>query len=198
MKAQSEIISAVVIVIISMSLFGSAYLWGWPILEKKRDEEKVRRVFDDYFDPTNPNSVVGIIEEVKRDKSSKIVSGSEEGAWNVTNGSIIFYKVFRVSPFPSDGKWVFIDGNAAGIGDINVDPWYAIYGRSESYEDGYMVYYNLTTVNLTDSTGKIFRIEFSPDKNSFYGKSLIFQYNTEVINPSDPNYIIISIKVYPV
>lgn len=197
MKAQSEIISAVVIVILSLSLFGSAYMWGWPRLEKTRDKDKVNRVFSDYFDPSNPNSIIGTIEEVKRDKSSKIVSGGEEGAWSVSNTSIVFYKLYKVSPFSKDDTWTFITGNGAGKGDLNIDPWYAIYGKSKPKEDGYLVYYNLTTVPLSDSSDRVYRIEFSPAKNSFYSRNIVFQYNGEVIDPSNPNNIIISIKVYP-
>lgn len=65
MKAQQDIISAVLITIIALSLVSSAYFWGKPMIEKSAHSSLVNRVYKS-FDRDEYNSLARKIEYVAK------------------------------------------------------------------------------------------------------------------------------------
>ena len=177
MKGQTEIISAALIVAMSLALFSAAYLWGWPILQKKQDEEAVKRAYE-VFNPENPDSIVNAIENVIKYQTTSRAIGSEKGAWNITSDSIIYSRIFKVSPFPANGKWVFISGNPKNGGTYYIDEWYAIYGRSTPFSNGFEVQYKIVFLQLNNSyDNHNYTIRIYTPK-IFESSSLIFSFHS--------------------
>ncbi len=80
LKAQAEIISAILIFTISFSLASAAYLWGVPLINKKQDTAVVERVLG-YFDQSNANSLPNLIEDVANRGKDKSFTIETKGGW---------------------------------------------------------------------------------------------------------------------
>ncbi|MEM7826528.1 MAG: hypothetical protein QW451_02790, partial [Candidatus Aenigmatarchaeota archaeon] len=86
-KSQADIVSAVIIVVLALSLTSSALLWGLPLIQKRQDSVMVTRAHN-FFNK----------ELVSKIKSVANVGGTEKaildvkGIWtlNVTKNTISF------------------------------------------------------------------------------------------------------------
>lgn len=91
LKAQSDVISAVIIVAIALSLASTGYLWGMPLIQKRQSIAVTERVFN-YFDPANSNSLPNTIEHIANNGGEKPFQVDVDGFWilNETENSIQF------------------------------------------------------------------------------------------------------------
>lgn len=193
MKAQTEIISAAIIVAMALALFSAAYMWGWPILEKKQHEEAIKRAYE-IFNPDNPDSIVKAIENVVKFRSTAKAIGTEKGNWNITENSITFSSVFKVSPFPTNKKWVFISGNPKNGGVYQIDEWYGIYGRAIPFSNEFIIEYKIEFLQLNNSyDNKNYTIRIS-NPQIFSSSSLFFMFDR--VENNETHYITF-IKVMP-
>ncbi|MEM5832868.1 MAG: hypothetical protein QXE43_01670, partial [Candidatus Aenigmatarchaeota archaeon] len=58
MKAISEIVSYLLIVLLIFSLISLILFWGLPYLQKRQDEMKINLIFNDLFSEESSNSIV--------------------------------------------------------------------------------------------------------------------------------------------
>ncbi len=65
MKAQADILSAVLIVIMSIGLVSTAYTWGVPLIQKRQDTSMIERTYK-YFARDNPSSLTRKIENIAK------------------------------------------------------------------------------------------------------------------------------------
>lgn len=132
-KGAVDIISAVLIVILGISLVGSALAWGLPLVQKKTDTALVDRVSVG-FDQGSQNSLPSVIENVANTGGRSAFGMDVEGAWLLypcaernalgdyiqgcgdpsytdplyisQNNSIEFNFLSKVSNFATDGSWI--------------------------------------------------------------------------------------------
>jgi hypothetical protein len=96
-KAVSEIISVVMIVVISIGLISAAYLYGLPLIQKSQDKSTLERIIS-FFDYYNPSSLPQKVEFVANTGFTEVLTLDAQGIWEVhpfnetspLNNSIIF------------------------------------------------------------------------------------------------------------
>ncbi|MEM7825080.1 MAG: hypothetical protein QXO27_03865 [Candidatus Aenigmatarchaeota archaeon] len=88
LKAQADIISAAIIVIIALSLASAGYFWGMPLIHKKQDVATIERVFS-YFNPNNVNSLPKTIEYIANVGGEKTFHADVDGIWILNDSETI-------------------------------------------------------------------------------------------------------------
>jgi len=79
-KAQSDILSAVLIVAIALALASSAYTWGIPLIQKRQDTALSERI-DSSFNQENVNSLPNTIEAIANNGGEKNFIIDAKGLW---------------------------------------------------------------------------------------------------------------------
>lgn len=166
-KAQSDIISMVMIVIITMGLVGTAYTWGIPLIEKQQSGIIVERLYHNYFDINNANSLPRLIEDVANSDVEGVVrvfTVSETGLWELSgydevgeqNNSIQFTINAKVSNIGMDIGWIPMTtgGTCPPItGTLGVDEEGVVCVKAETIENGYKITYRLWSRELEEGGG---------------------------------------------
>ena len=145
-KSQVDIISAIIIVIIALTLFSTAYFWGMPLIQKRQDTALVERAFK-YFDPNNPNSLGNRIEYVANFGGEQSFSIDLNGIWilhpcdenSVENNSISFTFSAKVSNVAPNLGWIPFSSNIQEIGKLGLDKPSVIFERADSAGDRYNI-----------------------------------------------------------
>lgn len=159
MKGVSEIISAVLVVLIAIALISVAYTWGLPLIQKTRGEAISERVHT-YFNPDNAASL-------QRKMIGAISLGGEsvfnldvDGIWvivpydahNPENNSIQFTFFSKVTKVMYGAGWVPVFGGGcdANAGYLGVDNPYITCARADPIADGYNITYKIQFRELID------------------------------------------------
>lgn len=102
-KAQSDIISAVIILIIALGLMSAAYFYGLPLIQKRQDTSLVERSYS-YFNQGNTNSLPNVIETIANNGGEKTFDVNVKGIWilNEDKNYIEFTHMSKVSKFAVD------------------------------------------------------------------------------------------------
>ncbi len=79
-KAVSTIVSAVIIVAITIGLTGTALIWGKPLIEKRQEATSVERAFTK-FSQNNPSSLPKLIEDVANNRGTNTFTVDSNGVW---------------------------------------------------------------------------------------------------------------------
>jgi hypothetical protein len=165
-KAQADIISSVLIVIISLSLVASAYTWGNYLIEKNKGTTIIERV-EKYFDRTIPSSVASRIEEVAVSGAEITFSLDVDGIWtlnpcsdstissscigsDINNNTITFSFRGKATDIKPNAGWI-PDNCGIGIGLLGKDPPSVVCKRADTSGDSYNTTYKLWIRELDDS-----------------------------------------------
>jgi len=161
LKGQSDVVSAVIIIVIAIGLVGTAYMWGLPLIQKRQDSSLVERTFS-YFNDNNANSLVKKIDFIARNGGEDTFSVDINGVWilhpcndagvsgclsdyDFNNNSIDFSLFSRVSNIGVDQGWVSLSstdtcpGGTAPIGDKP----YIVCARADTVPEGYNITYRV-------------------------------------------------------
>jgi len=105
-KAQTDIVSAVLIVAIALALVSSAYMWGIPLIEKRQDTALAERV-DSSFNQENINSLPNTIEAIANSGGEKEFYIGANGLWmlNEAGNYIQFTFITKASKFATDTSY---------------------------------------------------------------------------------------------
>lgn len=166
-KAQTDIISAVLIIIMGLGLVSVAYTWGIPLIQKRSDTTLVERTYKT-FDVNNERSITKMIKFISNHGGEDIVSLDTKGIWflypstdaNPENNSIQFSFQAKVSNLAVDQGWIPLSsGNTNPIGTFGFDESYVVFGRADAAPGGYNITYKtwFRSLNIT-STNKIYSI----------------------------------------
>jgi len=162
LKAQSEIISIVLVTIVAISLVSTAYFWGIPLIQKQQDTSLVERVFNN-FNPDNPNSLPRRMQYIINVGGDEIYTVAADGVWRLddVNDSLEFSFLAKVSNFPDDGSFYQVGIGAVcnetinRIGIIGKDNSYIVCGSSIRVEgDRFQITYRIKFIELKDTTGE--------------------------------------------
>ena len=141
-KSQVDIISAMLILLIALSLTGTAYLWGYPLIQKRQASATVDRVYS-YFSQDNSNSLPSVIEYVANNKGEKTFSLDIDGTWhlNEAEDSIQFSFLSKASniavdtlnPISLTPGVSCAPGPSPNIGRLGLDKASVVCARASSY-----------------------------------------------------------------
>ena len=149
-KAVSEIISFVLIILLSIALVGTAYAWAWPLILKRQHTMKVEKVLN-YFDQRNSNSLISKIESVAKTGMQDTFFSDVDGIWILheynesgpENNSIEFITFSKVTNV-AVGNWssiTFGSNCPPQMGLIGIDSPLVVCGKSDFHMDGFDVVY---------------------------------------------------------
>lgn len=210
-KSQADIISIALIVIIALSLAGTAYLWGIPLIQKRQHTIMVERV-QSFFDRENVNSITSKIENIARKGGEDVFVSTEEGLWvlypydhpSPENNSIqftIFSKVSNIA-VGTEKDISFTSGATCppSSGTLGIASASVVCGRADVFSDGYNITYKLYFRELEESPKKGYKInlvKYSPTSPpSSSGKTVrISRGEISTITQDGKTLIITEIKI---
>jgi len=184
MKAQADIISAVMIIIMAMSIASFAIIWGKPLIEKRQDMSLVERVYKS-FDRDNSNSLTRKIEYVAKYGGEQTFSIDADGLWTFypcadqgisacvctapacpsENNSVQFSFLSKVSNVAVDRGWIpGTCGSPPGL--VGADTYSVICGKAETAVEGdfkltYKTWFRELDENPADPNTKGYKIILS-------------------------------------
>ena len=164
MKAVSQILSAIIIVTISLTLFLVGYNWLKPILEKRQDMIKVERV-KAVFDPLNPSSLPAKIEYLAKFGGEDQLTLEVNGLWilDESTDSIEFVFYSKVSSIAPDKGWISLTGGNCEEpeeGTVGVDSPSVVCAKADRFAGGYNITYKVYFRKLRDEvTNTIYQID---------------------------------------
>jgi hypothetical protein len=170
MKGVSELIAAVLVVLIAIALVSIAYFWGLPLIQKMQGEAITERVAG-YFDPSNPNSLQGKIVSVANRGGEEVFKLDVDGLWiiSTTDNSIQFTFSSKATNIKAVGTWVVI---TPGSCETPLQPAYlgsnsfVTCARADLAGDRYNITYKVWFRELIDPTdptqSRRQRIELQP------------------------------------
>lgn len=210
-KAQTDIISTVLILIIALGLMSAAYFWGLPLIQKRQDTGLVERSYS-YFNQGNTNSLPNVIETIANTCGDKTFYVDVKGIWilNENENYIEFTHMSKVSKFavdtqypisltqgahcapqPTNGtlgldKASVVCVQASRVGDqINIT--YRVWFR-DLYENpyseggkGYKIVLKKHESGVASSTEKSIRIFFSDTKQSIVGSKTLITKEIKIL-----------------
>lgn len=169
-KAQTEIISAVIIVIIALGLMSAAYFWGFPLIQKRQDSAIVDRSYS-YFDQGNSNSLPNVIESIANSRGEKTFFVDTKGIWilNEDENYIQFTHLSKVSKFAMDTEHpiALTPGTQCtpqpSNGTLGLDKSAVVCVRADTIGDQinitYKIWFRELWENPYSDTGKGYRID---------------------------------------
>lgn len=209
-KAQSDIISAVIIIVLAMGLIGTVYTWGIPLIEKHRSKAVVERLYS-YFDRSNVNSLPRIIEDVANNGGEITFSSTIDGVWRLNEydvvgderNSIQFTVTTKVSNIGTNIGWIPLTVGATcppSIGIVGTDEAGVVCARADSMETGYNITYSLWFRELDEAGGvkgyKINLVRQAGGPLSSTGNSIrITRGNIQRITEGGKTLIITEVKI---
>ncbi len=139
LKAQVDIFSVVLIVLIAISLTSAALIWGIPLIQKHQDSALVGRVHNAFTRelPSRIENVANLGGEVQ-------FSVDVEGVWglDVENDNLNFTFMSKVSDKIDTGEWVGENCNFLGqTGVFGIDKPYIICAKALKLGSEYQITY---------------------------------------------------------
>jgi len=159
-KGQADIVSAVLIIIISIGLIATAYTWGIPLIQKNQDRAIADRVAN-FFDQNSQSSLPNTIEFIANNQGEQTVKLEITGFWKLNEGeSSIQYTFFsKISNIAVGSNWVSLTPGAdcnlftgPAIGYVGKDRSSVVCARADKLGDGYNVTYKVWFREIDDST----------------------------------------------
>jgi len=169
-KAQADIISVMLIVVLSIGLVSVAYTWGLPLIQKRQDTFLVDKVKSN-FDQNNLNSLPSRIERAANSASEETFTLDVSGLWILSpygttgnqNNSISFTFFSKVTDAAPGSGWQSLTPNSQcppATGTLSVDKPSVVCRRADSSGNGYNITYRIWFRNLTDiQSTQIFTIK---------------------------------------
>ncbi|MEM7818896.1 MAG: hypothetical protein QW403_02010 [Candidatus Aenigmatarchaeota archaeon] len=169
LKAQTDVVTAVIIILLAAALTTSAYLWGMPIIQKQQGVANVEKVAS-YFDRENSNSLVKKIENVARNGGEETFNSEVSGSWRLypydysgpQNNSIEFAFWSKETNIAPDIGWIpFKTSSTISPGYLGLDDASVVLAKADSSGDGFTITYRIWFRNLTED-GKVHQIRLLP------------------------------------
>lgn len=193
-KGASEVLSAVLIVILAIGLVATAYTYGLPLIQKRQDTTIVDRV-ESSFNQGNANSLPSRIETVANTGGSSVFNLDVQGRWrlfpcnekdsfgnfrrgcvdlgaeSLNNNTIEFSFISRVTDIAADSGWVSLTSGAAcppSAGILGKDKASVVCARADTLGGGdFSIVYRVYFRELIDPSLKsAFKINLMVDPAS--------------------------------
>lgn len=222
-KAQADIVSSVLIVLIALGLTATAYTWGLPLIQKRQDTAVVERV-SSYFDQNSANSLPSRIEFIANNGGEQTFSVDSEGFWllhtcskddlAVCNPSraddtkkeynSLEYTFFsKISNIAANAGYVSLTAGAScppSAGILGKDKSSVVCAKVVTVHDGYEITYKVWFRELTEpGTLRGYKIDLTKDiagtYNSTTKKIRLTRQSNNQVSLSGKTLIIPEIKI---
>lgn len=161
-KAQADIISAVIIVLIAIGLTSSALLWGLPLIQKRQDMALVSRV-NNLFTRDLPLK----IKNVANMGGSDFFSVDANGIWILDeNKNTLTFTFFSKASDKAVGVWIgeecsSSEGFVYKNGTLGVSEPCIVCARADQMANGYNITYQLGCREVWGET-KGYKLKLKP------------------------------------
>ena len=193
-KAQSDVVTAILIIIIALGLAATAYTWGIPLIQKRQDTAITDRIAD-HFNQNNANSLPSRIEFVANNGGEQIFTLDATGFWVINscpagelpscnpspsvgfreNNSINFTFFSKVSNIAAQAGFVSLTPGATcppSPGILGKDKSSVVCAKAETVHDGYQITYKVWFRELTEpATAKGYKIDLLKHETSSYNST---------------------------
>ncbi len=207
-KAQADVITAVIIILLAAALTSSAYLWGMPLVQKRQEVAMVEKA-SSYFDRENSNSLVKKIEYIAKNGGEDTFTSEVNGIWEfypydfqgLQNNSIEFMFRSKATNIAPDMGWIpFKTSSISSPGFVGIDEQSVVLAKAEASKDAFEIRYRIWFRNLISTDGKIYEIRLVPRNpslpNASKGNTIrISREGTPQADPSNNNLIITKIQI---
>jgi len=226
MKAQADIISSVIIIIIAISLVSTVYMWGMPLIKKRQDATLSSRVRAS-FESTNFNSIQKKIEYIANNGGEDTFYLDVNGIWTVyscdsvdggdcscdpsaqglescatENNSIQFSFFSTVSSIADDVGWVSISTTDPKEVGVSGEDSSLVWARSDSIGEGYKITYKVWFRELVQNPTTSYKIDIIPPSSTPPGikastdKSIKISYGGTRTLSNGKKLIITEVKLF--
>jgi len=177
MKAQTQIISAILVFLIALAAVALVLPWALTMVQKKKDMKNVDDVYNFFLK----------LDEVIRDVAK---NGGEESLTLKVPGELTVYPDSSNHPYNNSITFSFlskVSNIAVNVGEIplntpnqnstatlGVDTPSVIFGKANLTDDSILVQYRLWYRTLVDVDGKKFKIVLNTSENSILNSTLGF------------------------
>ncbi len=169
-KAQVDVISVVLIVLLAIALVAVAYNWGLPLIQKRQDSIILERVKNS-FSQININSLPSKIERAANTASQETFNLDVDGLWaiypfdyaGIENNSISFTFFSKVTDVAPNTGWQSLTPNAQcppSNGNLLLDKASVVCRRADNFGNGYNITYIVWFRDLVDEqSSSIFKVK---------------------------------------
>lgn len=163
MKGQSQIVSAIIIVLLTLGIIGTVFPWASSVIQKKRDAKTLDDIYN-FFQKLDK-----VIIDVARNGGEETLIINTPGLITVypatnndqtLNNSIIFEFKSKVSNVAESVEWIPLNTpNTNSSAILGIDTPNVIFGKSSVGSDSIYIWYRLWLRQLNDKTaGKNYKI----------------------------------------
>ena len=165
-KGQSQMVSALMIVLISLGILGAVFPWASSVIQKKKDTRSVEDVYNFFqkLDSTIINIARNGGEESLEIKIPGKINVYPESYPDLTlNNSIVFEFQSKVSNVASSTNWIPLNTpNSNTSATLGIDKPGVIFGKSILGDKNIIINYRLWFRELEDkATGNIYKISIT-------------------------------------
>ncbi len=169
MKGVSEIISVILILVITIALVATAFNWGLPLIQKTQGDVTVKNLAN-LFDQSNSNSLPSKIQGIFSNGGEETFSAGTTGIWflypcsvgtgcsnnNPENNSIqfTFFSKYTTN-IGTDRGWISLSGASCPPpnGILGVNTLSVVCARADSLAGGFNITYRIWYRELDDVAG---------------------------------------------
>ena len=193
-KAQVDIVSAILIVLIALGLTATAYTWGLPLIQKRQDTAVLERI-SSYFDQNNVNSLPSRIEFIANNGGEQSFTIDANGVWLVNpcskdelaacnpspavasseSNSLQFTFFSKASNVAIQTGFVSLTPGAScppSAGILGKDKSSVVCVKAEPAQDGFEITYKVWFRELTDTASpRGFKIDLIKHEGSAYSST---------------------------
>jgi hypothetical protein len=197
LKAQADVITAVIIILLAAALTTSAFLWGMPLVQKRQEIATVEKA-SSYFDRDNSNSLVKKIEYIAKNGGEDTFTSEINGIWEFysydfqgpQNNSIEFMFRSKATNIAPDMGWIpFKTSSLNSSGYVGLDEQSVVLAKAETSKDVFLIRYKIWFRKLISTDGKIYEIRLVPRNPSLPNASTgnTIRISREGVPQPDPN-----------
>jgi len=163
-KGQSQVVSALIIILVSLTILATVFPWAVSVIQKKKDTKTVDDVYN-FFEKLD-SAIVDIARNGGEESLELTTPGKitvyPESYPNMINNSIIFEFTSKVSNVADTGDWISLTGNLNSTATLGFDRSGVIFGKSTIDDDEITVQYRVWFRELKDeTTGNIYKISLT-------------------------------------
>jgi hypothetical protein len=201
-KGQSQIISALSIVIVSLVIVGTVFSWAVNVIQKKKDSKSLDDVYQFFqeFEATITNIArTGGEESIKLDVPGIITVYPENYPDSTLNNSVVFEFRSKVSNVAAIDGWIPLNTpNTNTTATLGLDKPSVIFGKAKQEQDMVTIWYRLWFRELEDkSLNKKYKIAINTSDNQLKttNKGFLRVQRLESITGEGGNLIITQINI---
>ncbi len=199
MKAQTQVVSVILIVGIAIAAVASILPWSMSMIQKRKDAKTVDDAFNFFI--LLDSKIRNVIQNGGEESLQLNIPGKltvyPSNIVGENNNSINFVFTSKVSNIAT-GEWVCVSENCNGTATLGVDSYGVILGKAQRQNDYMTIEYKLWYRNLIDrEKNQIYKIVLNTSNNQIKQTTIPYlkiqklrSYTTQSLTITEINIII--------